>query len=140
MPVISVNFNKINVERKESPTGKISINNNIALKDVEKMELGAGATKQEGLKFKFELLAKYEPNFADIIIQGDVVYLDTSAKVKKVIDGWKKDKNIEKDVFEQVMNAALNKANIQALIISQVVNLPPPVQLPKIQVKQETKK
>lgn len=137
MTILSVNFNKISAEKGEAPKDKISINNNIRLKDVEKIDLSAGTTKQDGVKFKFELDAKYEPKFAEIKILGDVVYLDTTANVKKILDGWKKDKNIDKGVFEQVMNAALNKANIQALIISQTVSLPPPVQLPKLQVKKE---
>jgi hypothetical protein len=138
MPIISVNFSKISVERKDSAAGgSISINNNVALKNVERMDLSAGATKQEGLKFRFELSAKYEPKFAEITILGDVIYLDASAKIKQIIDGWSKSKNVPKEVFEQVMNAALTKANIQALIISQIVNLPPPVQLPKLHVKKE---
>jgi hypothetical protein len=141
MPIISVNFSKINVERKDSAVrGSISINNNISLKNVEKMDLSAGATKQEGIKFRFELLAKYEPKFAEMTILGDVIYLDASAKIKQIVDGWSKNKNVPKDVFEQVMNAALTKANIQALIISQIVNLPPPVQLPKLQVKSNNTK
>lgn len=137
MPIISVNFNKINVERKDAPVGSISINNNVALKDVEKIDLSAGATKQEGLKFKFELSAKYEPKFAEMNILGDVIYLDASAKIKQILEGWGKNKNIPKDVFEQVMNVALTKSNIQALIISQIVNLPPPIQLPKLQIKKQ---
>jgi hypothetical protein len=134
MTVISVNFSKINVERKEAPSGSISINNNIALKEVEKIDLSAGTTKQDGLKFKFELTAKYEPKFAEMTILGEVIYLDASAKVKQIVEGWSKNKNVPKDVFEQVMNSALTKANIQALLISQMVNLPPPIQLPKLQV------
>lgn len=137
MTVLSVNFNKINVERKEAPSGKISINNNIALKDIEKLDLSAGTTKQGGLKFKFELVAKYEPNFAEMNILGNVVYLDTAAKIKAIMDGWKKNKNIQKEVFEQVMNSASAKANIQALMISQSVNLPPPIKLPRFQVIQQ---
>jgi len=137
MTVISVNFSKISAERGEAPSGKISINNNITLKDIEKIDLPAGVGKQEGLKFKFELKANYEPKFAEILILGDVIYLDAAAKIKQAVDGWKKNKNIPKEIFEQVMNAALNKANIQALFISQSVNLPSPVQLPKLQVKKD---
>ncbi|MBW2992471.1 hypothetical protein KY345_04605, partial [Candidatus Woesearchaeota archaeon] len=61
----------------------------------------------------------------------------TNANVKQIVEGWKKNKNIKKEVFEQVMNAAMTKANIQALIVSQMVNLPAPIQLPKLAVKKE---
>jgi hypothetical protein len=140
MPVISINFNKISIERKEVPTGSISINNNIALKEVDRIDLSAGTAKQDGLKFKFELAAKYEPNFAELTINGDVIYLDASAKVKQILDGWNKNKNVQKEIFEQVMNAALTKANIQALILSQILNLPPPIQLPKLHVSNTSSK
>ncbi|MBW2992168.1 hypothetical protein KY345_03030 [Candidatus Woesearchaeota archaeon] len=137
MTVISVNLSKINVERKETPKEKVSINNNIRLKDVEKMDLSGGTAKQDGVKFLFELLVNYEPKFANMNILGEVIYLDTNANVKQIVEGWKKNKNIKKEVFEQVMNAAMNKANIQALIVSQMVNLPAPIQLPKLAVKKE---
>ena len=135
MTVISVNLSKINVERKEAAKEKISINNNIRLKDLQKMDLSAGTSKQEGIKFIFELIVNYEPKFAEMQIEGDVIYLDTAANVKSIMEGWKKNKNIKKEVFEQVMNSAMNKANIQALILSQMANLPAPIQLPRINVK-----
>jgi hypothetical protein len=85
----------------------------------------------------FELIVNYEPKFAGMQIEGDVIYLDTAANVKSITEGWKKNKNIKKEVFEQVMNSAMNKANIQALILSQMANLPAPIQLPRINVKTE---
>ena len=137
MTIISVNLNKINVERKEAPKDKININNNIKLKDLEKMDISAGTSKQDGIKFLFELSVNYEPSFASMLIEGDVIYLDTAANVKSIMDGWKKNKNVKKEVFEQVMNSAMTKANIQALILSQIVNIPAPIQLPRINVKKE---
>lgn len=137
MTVVGVNLTKIEAERKEAPKGKISINNNISIKELDKKDLSVGAAKQDAIRFIFEFKSKYEPKFAEIEIEGDVLFLSTAAEVKKVIDGWKKEKKIPKEVMEQIMNAALNKCNIQAIIMSQQLNLPPPVQLPKLEIKQK---
>ena len=52
-------------------------------------------------------------------------------KVKKAIDGWKKEKKVDKDIMTQVLNTALTRCNVQALILSQDLNLPPPIPLPR---------
>ena len=49
--------------------------------------------------------------------------------------GWKKNKAIPKEAMTAVINTALTKCNIQALILSQQVNLPPPIPLPKVGAK-----
>lgn len=134
MTIVGFNFNKISVEKKEAAKGKITINNNISIKNVEKRDLSLGAAKQEGVKFIFEFVSKYEPKFAEISLEGDVLYLAGSEQVKKILDGWKKNKKVEKDVMAQVMNTALTKCNIQALILSKEVNLPPPIPLPSVEV------
>ena len=41
-------------------------------------------------------------------------------------------KKIAKDIMSRVLNAVLAKCNIEALILSQEVNLPPPIPLPKV--------
>jgi len=133
MAIVGFNFSKISVEKKESVKGKISINNNITITNVEKKDLILGVAKQDGIRFEFEFTSKYEPKFADIILGGEVLYLGDAEEVKKVMDEWKKSKNIPKDVKVQVINAALTKCNIEALILSKEVNLPPPIPLPSVE-------
>jgi hypothetical protein len=139
MAIVGFNFNKISVEKKESVKGKISINNNITITNVEKKDLILGVAKQDGIRFEFEFTSKYEPKFADITLGGEVLFLGNSEEVKKVIDEWKKGNNIPKDVKVQVINAALTKCNIEALILSKEVNLPPPIPLPSVEATASTK-
>jgi len=44
---------------------------------------------------------------------------------------------VPKDIMSGVLNTVLTKCNIEALILSQKVNLPPPIPLPS--VRQEAK-
>src|SRR3989338_3766113 len=131
MAIVGFNFAKINVERKEVQRGKINISNNVAIKDVESTDISLGKEKQNALKFTFEFTSKFEPKIGSILLGGDLIYLGDVKKVKEVLDGWKNDKSIPKDVMTSILNTVLTKCNIQALILSQDVNLPPPVPLPR---------
>ena len=137
MAIVGFNFAKINVERKEVQRGKINISNNVAIKDVESTDISLGKEKQNALKFTFEFTSKFEPKIGSILLGGDLIYLGDAKKVKEVLDGWKNDKSIPKDVMTSILNTVLTKCNIQALILSQDVNLPPPVPLPRVQTSAE---
>ena len=135
MTIIGFNFTKINVEKKEGVKGKISIANNVTIKDVSQRDLNLGTEKQNALKFVFEFTSVYEPNLGNITLTGDVLYLADSKKAKDILDQWKKDKKIAKDIMSNILNMVLAKCNIEALILSQDVNLPPPIPLPKVTMK-----
>lgn len=114
--------------------GKIQVNNNVSLTNVEKAEF-AVAPKQASAKFYFEFTAKYEPKVADILLSGFLIFADKEESVKSIIDGWKKDKKLPKEVMSSVLNIVLSRCNVEALLLAREVNLPPPIPLPKVTVK-----
>jgi hypothetical protein len=136
MAVIATNFIKVHAERKGGAKGKININNNVSIKKVDKADLSIGSAKQEALRFEFEYATKYEPKLGEIVLTGELVYLNTPEKVKEILDSWKKNKSVPKDIMPVVLNSVLAKCNIEALILSRDINLPPPVQLPRVKVTQ----
>lgn len=135
MPVVGLSFNKIVIEKLNPVKGKVQVNNNVALKDVEKTDLSIGATKQGALKFIFEFTANYEPKIANMTMNGYLTFFEKPEKVKEIVDGWKKDKKIPKDIMSAVLNTVLSRCNVEALIFAREVNLPPPIPLPKVTVK-----
>ncbi len=135
MPVVGLHFNKIVVEKISPVKGKVQVNNNVVIQDVEKTDLSVGSAKQGALKFSFEFTAKYEPKIADMVFNGHLTFFEKPEKVKEIADSWKKDKKIPKDVMSSVLNTVLSRCNIEALILAREVNLPPPIPLPKVQVK-----
>lgn len=139
MAVIGFNFNKINVEKNDVGKGKVNISNNVAIKNIEQKGISLGKNKQDALKFTFEFTSKYEPKLGSILLGGDVLFLTDSGKSKEVLDSWKKDKKIPKDIMASILNTVLAKCNIQALILSQEVNLPPPIPLPKVKMSSTDK-
>ena len=140
MTIVGFNFTKIEGEKKDMIKGKININNNVHINKVEEKDLALGNQKQKVLSFNFEFIAKYDPNIGSIKLTGNVLYMEDSKKVKDILDGWKKDKKLPKEVMPNILNTVLNKCNIQALILSEQINLPPPIPLPKLQPAQAPEK
>lgn len=134
MTVVGFNFTKIKVEKNKGLSGKININSNVSIKNVEETKIELGKA-QKALKLFFEFSSKYEPKIGEIVLEGEMTLLEQDKKADEVLATWKKDKQLPKEVMASVLNTALTKCNIQALILSQHVNLPPPIQLPKVEAK-----
>jgi hypothetical protein len=134
MPVITVGFSKLLVERKDEARGKtVKISSNVSVKDVAKTELQLGTARQDAVLFKFLYVTKYEPNHAEISLEGDLIFLAPNEKVEAILKDWKKDKKVPKDVMTEVVNNLLTRCNIEALILSREMNLPSPIPLPKVE-------
>ena len=140
MTVIGFNFTKIDVEKKEGVTGKINIKNNVSIKDVVEQPLDLGTGKQKAIKFVFEFVSNYQTGLGHISLLGDIVYIADDKETKSILGEWKKSKKVEKEVMSKILNTILNKCNIEALILSQKVNLPSPIPLPQVSRDQGERK
>lgn len=137
MPVVGLVLKEMRGKKIADYNGIMNINSNSAIKDVEEIDLPAVGKK--GIKITFEFKTEYQTeksnNFADIIITGDVLWLvdDSGALVKN----WKKDKKLPEDISMQTINAILRKCATKALVLSEDLNLPPPIALPFATRKEE---
>ena len=139
MPIVGFSFITMDAKRKNHVRGKVDINNNMRIVDLEPRDLSF--TKgQAGVNFKFDFISTYEPNIGTINLTGEVIFMDSDAAIQSLIDNWKKSQKVDKDVMSQILNHALTKCNIQALLLSQELNLPPPIMLPKVKVEEPKKK
>ena len=139
MTILGFNFNQIKVSRKEGVKGRINIKNNVVITDIKEQDLSLGDKSQSALKFIFEFSSKYEPDSGEIILGGDLLFMESSNKTKEILDEWKKTKKVPKDIMAGILNTVLTKCNIEALILSQKVNLPPPIPLPSVKQAEENK-
>ncbi len=135
MTIIGMQFSKISVEKMNPLAGKVSINNNVTIKNLEKTQITLGKTKQDVLRFTYEYKADYEPKIALITLVGNLTYLEKPEKINELIKQWKKDKNLPKEILTPVLNSIYTKCNVQALVMAREINLPPPIQLPKVTLK-----
>jgi hypothetical protein len=134
MAIVGFEFTKIDVQKQDTAKGKINISNNVGIVDIKKSDLQLGNTKQKGIRFMFEYKSMYEPAFAKIELGGTIIYLADEKSAKEITEGWAKEKKIKKDVAEKIINAILARCNIQSIILSNTVNLPPPVPMPKVNI------
>ena len=135
-------FNKMSVEKFKAPQGKIDINNNVSIKDLKEDTLPIGKDKDNGvsvLKFIFEFTSKYEPEIGIMVFEGEILYMENPKKIKEILSSWNKTKQIPKEIMAGLLNTILTKCNVKALILSQDVNLPSPIPLPKVQMSQGDK-
>lgn len=135
MPVVGFNFNKISAEKKDliKKNTQIKINSKLAITNVNKEELPTGKTKAEGLKLDYEFFLDYQPDIAQIQINGFVYYMDDPNIIKDIVKGWEKEKNIPIDVKQQVLNTIILKTTIKALALEQEINIPPHMPFPSVE-------
>ena len=75
----------------------------------------------------------YVPNVGNINFEGNVMILAEADKAKAIKEGWDKKKEVPPEIMEPILNAALSKCNIQAIKLSDDINLPSPVPMPRLQ-------
>jgi len=130
--ILRLSLTKLLIEKKAQAKGKINIKSNVILKEVKLINLKLGVTDHKVLNFVWEYQAFYEPKIAEIIFNGELALLEEPEVLEKIESAWKKDKQISKEVMVQVLNSIYSKCNIEALILSKEMSLPPPVPLPKV--------
>ena len=95
-------------------------------------ELSFASDGKKGLKFTFSFNCTYEPELGKIDVEGQVLFIEDAKKVDEIKASWDKNKRIPMDIMERIINASLHKGNIQAIKVSEEVDLPSPLPLPKV--------
>lgn len=138
MGIVSFVFDKISAEKRGNITEKVDISHNFNIKSVEKHTVNIQG-KKPAIKLFFDFKVNYEPNIGEIQMDGNIIYMDKEDEINKLTDQWKKEKSLPVGITTLVANTILTKANIKALMLSQEVNLPPQIHLPKVEPKIEKK-
>lgn len=134
MNIVGFNFTKISAERNKAVVGSVRISNNIHLRDVKDAKIGMGERGAVSISFVFQ--TQYQPDFATIVFEGDVLGLVDQKNAVSLVEAWKKDKRLSPDVSQGILNYILDRCSIQALLISKDLGLPSPVPLPKVNFNQ----
>ncbi len=132
MTIVGFNFTRMLVEKTSNAKGQINISNNVSVKDAKEIDISLGKSKQKAIQFQFEFVSSYEPKVGSIVLEGDIVFMEEDKKIKEILSEWEKTKKLSPDIMTHLLNNVLNKCNIQALIMSRDINLPPPIPLPRV--------
>lgn len=128
MAVVGFGFTSISASRGKPYRGSVNINNNVSVTSIEEAKL-SGANN--ALRFGFEFTTRYDPEIGSITLQGSVLYL-AGERSKQILKDWKNTKKLPNDIAPEILNTILSKANIEALMLSKELNLPPPIPMPRV--------
>lgn len=134
MAILNFGFNKIHVEKKGKTTKQINIKSGLHILNVASSDV-IKDVKQKAFGITFKFIVDYEPEVGVIELEGELLYLANPEVADKIQASWDKDKSLPKDVGMVVFNRILQNCNVEALILSREINLPAPLQLPKIQAQ-----
>ncbi len=135
MSVIAFNFTKIAGERKSGAAGKLNVQNQTKILDVKESPVG----NQKALMFLFQHTSKYEPGFATLTLEGEVLVLSNEKEVKDTLASYAKTKQFGPELTQKVFNNVLTRTSMESLILAKDLNLPAPFKLPRIEVKPAAK-
>jgi len=140
MPVISFNFDKIEVERKKPLEAPLKVKTAIKITEVKEEELiMSGGRKDLLLHFFFEYFVDYQLNQARVLLAGSVLYAGPREELEKIGKEWKKTKKFNPEISKEVLNHIFLRCNIKALAFEQEVNIPPHIVLPRLQPLKKSK-
>lgn len=134
MAILSFGFNKILVEKNTKSSNQINIKSGLHILNVSSSDMIKDA-KQKAFSIKFKFDVDYEPKIGNINLEGELLYLANEEIGKKIEDAWSKNNSLPKEVGTIIFNRILQNCNIEALILSREINLPAPLQLPKIKAE-----
>lgn len=132
MAIVGYNFNKISAEKTNAPTGSVKISSNVSIVDVDKTPLKVGSAQNDVLKIRFLFTTEYKENIGKIVIEGDVIFMQTPDVISAAFDAWKETKQLNEKVAVEVYNSVLTQCNLKALNLSHDLNLPSPVKFPRV--------
>ncbi len=135
MKVVGFNLTNVSANRKHKMESLARINQTIKFTDVEEHD-AKGIKEGTILKICFKYALEYEPENADITLEG-VMFLHAKDDAgKDLLDEWKKDQKIEKDEYRiPLFNAVITRCHLKALNLEDQLGLPPHAAVPKLQKK-----
>ena len=140
MPIIGLNYTKISANRSGDSNQKLDINTVPEITDFKQATLESFGGKVNVARVNFAYKTIIEPNIGNITIEGIIIY--ENENIKDISEQWKTEKKLPVDAQLEIINYIFRTVSIKALIISEILQLPPVINLPVVKdtKKKETKK
>lgn len=135
MAIIGFNLSKVLGERKEAASGQLNINSQINITNIKKEKVEIMKDK-EVLKFDFEFVITYNPDFAKIEFKGYVLDMEEPKKASQIFKDWKT-KKVDEELRLQIFNLIIRKCSVKAFSIEEELSLPTHMPFPTIKAEQQ---
>jgi len=132
MTVANFRLSKIIGERSDKKVSNIEIKANstiVSIKKEKDKRIG------EYLLVKFKYVVAYEPEVGNVQLEGTLWY--THEELDKQMKEEKNHIELKSDAVKEITNTIIQESVVEALDVSRKILLPPPLQLPTVNVKQE---
>jgi hypothetical protein len=135
MGVLKSRFTEISANAGKPAKGEIQVSTSLpAILNIYPAPLGSAKDKKDILIMEFDYEVSYKPIDGKISLKGELMYLDENTK--KILDKWKKDKQVESSVSVPILNYLLRVCAVESVKISDSLQMPVPIQLPEIRPKE----
>jgi hypothetical protein len=133
MPILGLTLKSMSATRLGVPSGEIKINSTPKVSDIK--EITVATLNKKALSVTFEFVTKYEPDIAEMRIDGEIIYLgENNASILKQ---WKSKKTIPEEVSVEILNHLFRRCLIKMANFADDLQLPPPIQIPRVRVKEK---
>jgi len=134
--VVGFNFRKIGVEKTSDSMKDIKINTKIDISDINevKSDMLKGEEQIIGVKFVYNI--EYNPNIANINLEGIILLALDKDEAKNILESWKT-KKVSESFRISLFNLILRKSNVKALELEEEMNLPFHIPFPSLKAKKE---
>ncbi len=129
---------KIEANRKSNPTPGFKVESVPTIVSVEEKELPALGKDGKVLAINFTFSVDYKPDIASIKVAGEILYLEEGERVGAKT--WAKSKSLPQEIMIEVYNMIFRKGLLKALVLSDDMQLPPPLQVPMVTPKKGAEK
>ena len=132
MAIIGLNYKKIIAEKSGSVKDNMKINTGPEISDVRKTKLQGFESEMDVLSVDFRFKSTVEPQIALINIEGTIIY--KSDNPQEILKSWTANKTLPQGAHVEIVNYLFKKVGILALELSDTLQLPPVISMPKIEI------
>lgn len=132
MAIIGLNYKKITAEKNGSGRENMKINTGPEIVDIRKTKLQGFENDMDVLSVDFRFKSATEPDVAKINIEGTIIY--KADNPEDILKSWNKDKTMPSFAHIEIVNYLFKKVGILALQLSDTLQLPPVISMPKLEV------
>jgi hypothetical protein len=133
MTILNFRLTKVSGEKRDKASQKVTVKANSAIESVKKGK-SDGIGEYLHVNFKYEV--SYEPDVGEIVLNGHLWY--TNPKLKDYIEDLKDKIQLKQEAVQEISTAIIRESLLESLDIAKRLNLPLPINLPKVEIKSKT--
>ena len=131
MPVTGLVIRDMEARRIKDISKELEIANDTKLTKVEEIDIPMFGKKGMNVWFKYSTVYQdraSKEKIAEINVGGTILYM--SDKHEEMIRQWNETKKLPEDVNVEILNALLRRCITKAIVLSEDIQVPPPVMIP----------